>query len=157
MRVYLAGPIFTQAERAWLDRLAAAAPGRGLRLLRPARAPGRDRRADARGDLPRSTPRRCAPRDALLAWLDGPIVDDGTAAEIGAFAELVRADPPRYRGIVGLVTDLRLERRRGRATGDGLNLFLAGAISASGKICWSIDEAIVALRRSAQTGTLPDS
>ena len=81
MQVYLAGPLFSQAER---------------------------------------------------AWLDGPIVDDGTAAEIGAFAELVASGDPRYRGIVGLVTDLRLERRRGRVPGDGMNLFVAGAVASPG-------------------------
>ena len=93
----------------------------------------------------------------LLAWLDGPGVDDGTAAEIGAFAELARREPARYRGIVGLVTDLRLERRRGRAVGDGLNLFLAGAIESCGRVCWSLDEAIAALHELASPGTLPDS
>ena len=52
--------------------------------------------------------------NVLLAWLDGSSIDDGTACEIGMFAELVERDERRYRGIVGLVTDLRLERRRGR-------------------------------------------
>src|SRR5262249_11191850 len=33
--------------------------------------------------------------NALLAWLDGPTVDDGTAAEIGVFAELVASGDPR--------------------------------------------------------------
>jgi nucleoside 2-deoxyribosyltransferase len=84
-------------------------------------------------------------RDAnvLLAWLDGPSIDDGTACEIGMFAELAASGDPRYHGIVGLVTDLRLHRRRGSAVGDGMNLFVAGAIEANGRICWSVDEAIV--------------
>ena len=85
--------------------------------------------------------------NALLAWLDGPMVDDGTAAEIGAFAELCRIDGDRYRGIVGLVTDLRLERRRGNVPGDGVNLFVAGAIVSAGTVCWSVGEAIEALHR----------
>ena len=74
------------------------------------------------------------------------MVDDGTATEIGVFAELVRSGDPRYRGIVGLVTDLRLERRRGNAVGDGMNLFVAGAIASAGRVCWSVQEAIAALR-----------
>ena len=82
----------------------------------------------------------------LLAWLDGPVIDDGTAAEIGAFAELVRSGDGHHRGIVGLVTDLRLQRRRGNAPGDGMNLFVIGAIRSAGPVCWSIDEAITALR-----------
>ena len=84
--------------------------------------------------------------NVLLAWLDGPVIDDGTAAEIGAFAELVRSGDGHHRGIVGLVTDLRLQRRRGNAPGDGMNLFVIGAIRSAGPVCWSIDEAITALR-----------
>jgi nucleoside 2-deoxyribosyltransferase len=87
--------------------------------------------------------------NVLLAWLDGPMVDDGTAAEIGAFAELVRTGDPRYRGIVGVVTDLRLERRRGNAAGDGMNLFVIGAVKSAGVICWSVEEAIAALHELA--------
>ena len=100
MQVYLAGPLFSQAER---------------------------------------------------AWLDGPTIDDGTSAEIGAFAELVASGNPHYRGIVGLVTDLRLERRRGRAPGDGMNLFVAGAIASAGRTCWSVEEAVLALRELKDT------
>jgi hypothetical protein len=79
------------------------------------------------------------------------MVDDGTAAEIGAFAELAAGGDPRYRGIVGLVTDLRLERRRGRAPGDGMNLFVAGAIASAGRICWSVEDALTALRELNDT------
>jgi hypothetical protein len=78
------------------------------------------------------------------------MVDDGTAAEIGAFAELVRAGAGDRRGIVGLVTDLRLARRRGTAVGDGMNLFVVGAIESCGSVCWSLDEAVAALRQLAR-------
>jgi hypothetical protein len=154
MRVYLAGPLFSQAERDWLGSLAARLRGEGFECFAPHEhldeiaepTPEAIYRLDA------DALRTC---DALLAWLDGPIVDDGTAVEIGAFSELVRSGGERYRGIVGLVTDLRLERRRGRAPGDGLNLFVAGAITAWGRICWSVDDAVAALRELASTGTLP--
>ena len=113
------------ASRAGLARRARRDPTRRrLRLLRAPRALRPDRRADPEevyrvdGDGLRAS-------NALLAWLDGPMVDDGTATEIGVFAELVRSGDPRYRGIVGLVTDLRLQRRRGNAVGDGMNLFVA--------------------------------
>jgi hypothetical protein len=62
------------------------------------------------------------------------------------FAELDERDERRYRGIVGLVTDLRLERRRGNAAAKGMNLFVTGAIEACGRI-WSLDEAVEALRQ----------
>src|SRR4029078_6820596 len=67
--------------------------------------------------------------DALVAWLDGAMVDDGTACEAWMFAEPPRRERERYRGIVALATDLRLERRRQQGVvGGGMNLFVSGAI-----------------------------
>ena len=154
MRVYLAGPLFSQAERDWLDSLAARLRGEGFECFVP---------HEHLDEIVEPTPEAVYRLDvdalrtcnAVLAWLDGPIVDDGTAVEIGVFSELARSGGEHYRGIVGLVTDLRLERRRGRAPGDGLNLFVAGAITARGRICWSLDDAVAALRELACTGTLP--
>jgi nucleoside 2-deoxyribosyltransferase len=148
VRIYVAGPLFSQAERSWLDALAWRLRDEGLECFVP------HEHFDAVAEL---TPAEVFRVDvaglrgsnALLAWLDGPIVDDGTAVEIGMFAELVASGGPSYRGIVGLVTDLRLERRRGNAPGDGMNLFLSGAIGAAGSICWSVDEAVAALQRLA--------
>jgi nucleoside 2-deoxyribosyltransferase len=144
VQVYLAGPLFSTAERAWLDGLAATLRAEGFDAFVPHEnfgalkelTPDEVYRVD--GDGLRGS-------NALLAWLDGPVIDDGTAAEIGAFAELVRTDPVRYRGIVGLVTDLRLERRRGNVTGDGMNLFVTGAIRSGGSVCWTVEDAVSAL------------
>jgi nucleoside 2-deoxyribosyltransferase len=144
-RVYLAGPLFSQAERSWLDGLAATLRAEGFDCFVPHEhfdeitelTPEEIYRVDGAG---------LRSSNALLAWLDGPMIDDGTAAEIGAFAELVRGGDPHYRCIVGLVTDLRLERRRGNAPGDGMNLFVTGAIAAAGRVCWSVPEAVDVLR-----------
>jgi len=148
VRIYLAGALFSEAERAWLDVLASRLRFEGFDPFVP------HEKFDDPEKLTELTPAEVyrvdtdglRAADVLLAWLDGPSIDDGTACEIGMFAELVHRDPGRYRGLVGLVTDLRLQRRRGHAAGDGMNLFVAGAIQASGKICWSVDEAIEALR-----------
>ena len=144
MRIYVAGALFSEAERAWLDGLAARLRDEGFDCFVP---------HEQFSELEELTPTEVfridgqGIRDAnvLLAWLDGPSIDDGTACEIGMFAELAASGDPRYRGIVGLVTDLRLQRRRGAVDG-GMNLFVAGAIEANGRICWSVDEAIEALR-----------
>jgi hypothetical protein len=144
MQIYVAAPLFSEAERDWLDGLAARLRAEGFDCFVPHEhfdeitelTPGEIYRVDGEG---------LRASNVLLAWLDGPSIDDGTAAEIGAFAELVRSGEPRYRGIVGLVTDLRLQRRRGNAPGDGMNLFVAGAIESAGSVCWSVEEAIRAL------------
>jgi nucleoside 2-deoxyribosyltransferase len=145
MRIYLAGPLFSEAEREWLDRLAQRLRGEGFDCFVPHEhfdalavlTPAEVFRVDAGG---------VRSANVLLAWLDGPVVDDGTACEIGMFAELVAGGDPRYRGIVAIVTDLRLQRRRGNAVGDGMNLFVIGAIEQVGRVCWSVDEAVEALR-----------
>ena len=145
MRVYLAGPLFSDAERDWLDLLATRIRDAGMECFVPHEefdelrelSPSEVFRVDGEG---------LRSANALVAWLDGPVVDDGTACEIGMFAQLVASGGPQYRGIVGVVTDLRLQRRRGNAVGDGMNLFVVGAIEATGRLCWSVDEAITALR-----------
>jgi hypothetical protein len=144
MQIYVAGPLFSEAERAWLDGLAHILRDAGFDCFVPHEhfdeitevTPAEIYRIDGAG---------LRSSNALLAWLDGPMVDDGTAAEIGAFAELVRSGDPHYLGLVGLVTDLRLQRRRGNAPGDGMNLFVAGAIASAGRVCWSVAEALDAL------------
>ncbi len=149
MRIYLAGPLFSDAEREWLDRLAQRLRAEGFDCFVPHEhfdslaelTPAEVFRVDAGG---------VRSANVLVAWLDGPVVDDGTACEIGMFAELVAGGDPRYRGIVGIVTDLRLQRRRGNAVGDGMNLFVIGAIEQAGRVCWSVDEAVDALREFAE-------
>ena len=138
MRLYLAGPMFTDAERAFLEQLADRLTASGhdcfvphLQRFEPVDAPTVFA-VDSAG---------LRDADAVVAWLDGPGVDDGTACEIGIFAELVRTAPDRHRGIVGLVTDLRVLRRRDRGMADGgINLFVGGAIAAYGQLAWGVDE-----------------
>jgi len=146
MRIYLAGPLFSDAERDWLDGVAARLRQEGFDCFVPHEqfgeltdlTPAEVFRVDAEG---------LRSANAVVAWLDGQAVDDGTACEIGIFAQLVAGGDPHYRGIVGIVTDLRLQRRRGHAVGDGMNLFVIGAVERSGEVCWSVDEAVDALHR----------
>lgn len=147
-RIYLAGPLFSEGERAYLDGLARDLRARGHDVFVP-----HEQFKGDKVDLDAATVFRVdvgGVRDAgiLLAWLDGPMVDDGTACEIGIFSELVASGDPRYLGIVGLVTDLRTQRRRG-TSGDGINLFVAGAVQANGTLTWSTDEAYAAVDRLA--------
>jgi len=92
------------------------------------------------------TGRKFSTREAYDLGLVSRMVDDGTACEIGIFSELVRTDPTRYRGVIGLATDWRIWRSRDAGAADnGINFFVGGAIEAYGKLVWSIDEVETAL------------
>jgi hypothetical protein len=142
--VYLAGPLFSDAERAFLADCAARVRAAGLECFVP---------HEQEPQLAEFTPRSVFDLDygqgvarahALVAWLDGPQVDDGTAAEVGLFYGLMQSDPWR-KGILGLATDQRFRRRPQSIDDGGLNFFLAGLIERSGGLCWSLDDVIARL------------
>ena len=83
--------------------------------------------------------------NAVLALLDGPMVDDGTASEIGVFWAAMQSDPSK-KGIVGLVTDTRVIRDRNMIDGKGINLFVRGCIEDVGQVVDKFDKAIEILR-----------
>ena len=146
MLVYVAGPLFSEAERAWLDVLAARLREAGFDCFVP-----HERFAElvdvSLEQVYRVDTEGLRSANALVAWIDGPMVDDGTACEIGMFAELVRSGGEHYRGIVAIATDLRLERRRRQSVvGGGMNLFVGGAIESCGKVVHRVDDVIASLR-----------
>lgn len=146
LRIYLAGPLFSEADRTFLDDLAIRLRAQGHDVFVPHEQFTDDPVDLDPADVFRVDAAGVREAELLFAWLDGPMVDDGTACEVGLFAELVASGDPRYVGIVGLVTDWRAVRRRG-TPGDGLNLFVAGAVAASGELTWSVEDAIAAVGR----------
>ena len=140
MRIYLAGSIFTPYERAFLDDCAGRLRAEGFDVFVPHKhgLVGLDATAEAVFAVDAGGVESA---DAVLAVLDGPAVDDGTACEIGLFHGLKQRDPER-KGVVGLLTDLRAERRGEFAT----NLFVRGCIEASGgAVVASLDDAVAIL------------
>ncbi len=142
MKVYFAGPLFTPYERTYIDECAAQLRADGLEVFVP------HEHELAMSD---TTPEwifakdmdGLGPANAVLALLDGPMVDDGTACEIGIFYALMQSDPSK-KGVVGLLTDLR----GSRGESSGLNLFVEGCIWATGgEVVGSFDDALAALRR----------
>lgn len=105
-RIYLAGPLFTAGERAFnLDlatRITAAATKRPITVLLPQAFCSHLEEAGA-PDFPairRACLAHLAKADLVLAVLDGPDIDSGTAYECGvAFAKGIPA--------IGLRTDMR--------------------------------------------------
>ena len=152
MKIYFAGPLFTPYEREFIDRSAAQLRAAGFDVFVP-----HEHELALDGTV---TAARIFAKDwaalseanAVLAILDGPMIDDGTACEIGIFHALMRSDESK-KGIVGLVTDLRATRdseRDGEAR--GLNLFVVGCIEAGGTICTSLDAAQAVLEGWRQHG-----
>ncbi len=140
MRIYLAGPMFTPYERSFLAECAVRLRSEGFDVFVPHEhgLVGRDATAEAVYAVDAGGVESA---DAVLALLDGPSVDDGTACEIGLFHGLKQRDPER-KGVVGLLTDLRGERRGDFAT----NLFVRGCIEAGGgAVVGSLDDALAIL------------
>jgi hypothetical protein len=140
VRVYFAGPLFTPYERSFIDECAARLRGEGIDVFVP------HENALAAGDTSPATIFQkdwdgLAEANAVVAILDGPMVDDGTACEIGMFYALMQNDPTK-KGIVGLLTDLRGTLGH---EGHGLNLFVHGCIEAGGNITSSLDEVVETL------------
>ena len=137
MRVYFAGPLFTPYERWYIDDCAHRLRSEGIEVFVP------HENALAAGDTSPATIFQkdwdgLITADAVVALLDGPLVDDGTACEIGIFYALLQSDPTK-KGIVGLLTDLRSTLGR---EGHGLNLFVEGCVEAGGTIVGSMDEVV---------------
>ena len=141
MKIYFAGPLFTPAERRFIDECAVQLRAAGFDVFVP-----HEHELALDGTV---TAERIFAKDwaalaeanAVLAILDGPVIDDGTACEIGMFHALMRSDPSK-KGIVGLLTDIR--GMRGEST--GVNLFVQGAIEDVGRIVGSIEDARDVLR-----------
>ena len=141
MKIYFAGPLFTPYERSFIDECAAILRADGFEVF----VPHEHELATGFDVTPAWIFAKDRPgiesADAMLAILDGPTVDDGTACEIGMFHALMQSDPSKQ-GIVGLLTDVR--GLRGEST--GLNLFVQGAIEDVGRIVTSLEEAHDLLR-----------
>ena len=133
MKIYFAGPLFTPAERRFIDECAVQLRDAGFDVFVP-----HEHELALDGTV---TAERIFAKDwaalseanAVLAILDGPVIDDGTACEIGIFYGLMRSDPSK-KGIVGMTHDLRSTRDSNReGEVKGLNLFVVGCIEAAGR------------------------
>jgi Nucleoside 2-deoxyribosyltransferase len=139
-RVYIAGPLFSPAERSFLDSVARSLREAGFECFVPHEQEARLVPFTAARVLSLDHDEGLARANAVVAWVDGPMVDDGTACEIGLFFGLMQGGETWRTGILGLATDDRLRRRNATLEHGGLNLFLAGVIERAGGLCWSLEE-----------------
>lgn len=113
MKIYFAGPLFSEAERDWIRAVKrriedlAAAAGRDVEVVWPYDLI-RTEELTACGDHAQEEVfRRCRvgleEADIIIAFLDGTQVDDGTAWEIGYFYRHTAGKA----SIIGIRTDFR--------------------------------------------------
>jgi len=145
LRVYLAGPLFTPYERRFIAEVAAEIRAAGIDVFVP------HEQAFAEPINPEIVFRKDAtglfPANAVVALLDGPMVDDGTACEIGIFYGMKQHDPTK-KGAIGLITDSRVVGSHGRTIeGRGVNLFVLGCIEEMGRVTSSVAEVVEILVR----------
>jgi nucleoside 2-deoxyribosyltransferase len=147
MKIYFAGPLFTPYERTFIDQCAKRMRDAGMEVFVPHEIPLPDPvtpkfifETDAREVLG---------ANVVLALLDGPMVDDGTANEIGIFWSEMRHDKSK-KGMIGLVTDTRVIRDRNMIDGKGINLFVRGCVEDAGYVVDSFDKAFEILLKWQQ-------
>lgn len=113
MKLYLAGPLFTQAEQNWLRDLKskiealAVKAGKEIDVVWPYELVSPEDmekwKNNAKHEIFALCEKHLRETDVLIALLDGPLVDDGTSWEIGYFYSRRKES----RTIFGIRTDFR--------------------------------------------------
>lgn len=129
-KAYVAGPLFDEGERWWIEQVEAVVASEGFETFLPHRDnPPKDEHNVA--DIFRNDRRGIDECDVVVASLNGVITDDGTAWELGyAYA--------KGKHIVGLHTDWRR-----RFDHEVVNLMIECSLDA---LVHSLDELRAALR-----------
>lgn len=156
LRVYLAGPLFSEPERLWCQhvkvRLETEAgvdviwPGDLVAAALPTMTTSPGPRQVAIAKICRDGIDRC---DILVALLDTIPSDDGTAWEMG-YLWGARIGELHQVPVFGLRTDVI------RTYGDSeapLNSMLGGQIFLFGKLCTTVDELVAAVRQETERRT----
>lgn len=136
IKIYLAGPLFSEAEQGWLRGLKADLAELGCEVIWPYELFSQDEIAswgdDASKRIMEGYRDALAACDLVVALLDGTQVDDGTAWELGyAYAKDIPA--------VGIRTDARY---CGETPGARVNAMIAGSMP----ICLTRQELIDIIR-----------
>ncbi len=134
MKIYFAGPLFAPYERDYIDECAARLRAEGHDVFVPHEHELALTDVSAENIFSKDLD-GLAPANAIVALLDGPMIDDGTACEIGIFWGLAQNDPSK-KVIIGLNPDFRRARNR----------FVLGCVGRMGRVVETIDEAIEILR-----------
>jgi nucleoside 2-deoxyribosyltransferase len=156
MKIYLANALFSESDIAYNEMIYDELRFAGIEVYAPQKNTAindKTKSADSiaifRGDT-----EKLEWADAILAVLDGPVVDAGVAAEIGYMAA-------KGKKIYGLLTDSREPSRTSNDAKKALlsstaesqfayvNLYVVGAVKANGNIYTSFDDLYEAICKDA--------
>ncbi|HID18925.1 TPA: nucleoside 2-deoxyribosyltransferase [Candidatus Bathyarchaeota archaeon] len=98
VKVYVAGPLFTEGERGFLEKVDEVCKGLGLETYLPHRDTNPEMGVQKIYESHLRALKECS---LLVAVLEGPDVDSGTAFELGYFRALGKP-------VIGLRTDFRV-------------------------------------------------
>jgi nucleoside 2-deoxyribosyltransferase len=132
VRLYLAAPLFTEAERAFNLVLAQALEAEGHQVYLPQRDTHSTQAPDRTTTMFYANLAALRKADAVVAVCDGSQVDDGTAWEIGyAYGKNIQ--------ILGLRTDTRIVQR----ADEPINLMILESLS---ELLPTIEQLVHAIR-----------
>jgi nucleoside 2-deoxyribosyltransferase len=146
--IYIAGPLFSQAERDYLVRMTEElSKATGLDPIADFFLPHRDVGdvgvLGTRVDVFSKDLIMLDEASIVVALLDGPDIDSGTAIEIGyAFA--------KHKKVFGLLTDFRAYSKRGKKPSK-INNMVWGVCEKGQAIFRSLDEAAEAIKQHIAT------
>jgi nucleoside 2-deoxyribosyltransferase len=153
MKIYIANALFSEADFLYNEKLADSVIELGHEIYLPQRNTSindKSKSADSIAIFQGDT-EKLEWADAIIAVLDGPVIDPGVAAEIGYMVA-------KGKRIYGLLTD---SRENSRTVNDGkisllsdvaesqfpyLNLYVVGAIKSFGNIFTSTKELLENLK-----------
>jgi nucleoside 2-deoxyribosyltransferase len=136
MRIYVAAPLFTEAERAFNLVLARALETEGHQVYLPQRDTPSPHGSGRTTSIFHANLVALRNAEALVAVCDGPQVDDGTAWEIGyAYGKNIQ--------IFGLRTDVRIVQR----ADEPINLMILESLS---ELSPTIEQVVQTIRNAAR-------
>ncbi len=162
MNIYLAGPIFTERDRMYLDflyeRIAKIFPEANIYVPHRNKDINDKTKSATSYDIYWGDYQRLEKTDLLIAVVSGDTPPIGTTCEIGIFSEMIKQNPNKK--LVALYDDCRegfltineekvnaMKREPGENQMSYVNIFLTGVIKVYGRLAVTSDQLFEILER----------
>ena len=169
MKIYLAGPIFTERDRMYLDylydKIKPIFPDADIYVPHRNKTINDKTKCATSYDIYWGDYNRLKETDLLIAVVSADVPPIGTTCEIGIFTQMIDANP--HKKLIALYDDCRegyitchdpnvaaakmeaMRKEPGENQMSYINIFLTGAIKTHGKLTCTSNELIAALKEIA--------